>query len=174
MLVTLCCVWDSPHTPSLTDLFLVPWISDYTTDPYYAINKQFSPNSARMLEWECFPYHLSNIVKIMFSQPKIQSLRNSPFLPYITAPQPQQVILRLESLSLTVNPFRSEKASFTSSFLFPSENKPDAHDLASNTLPILLLVVLYGLKNLRIPRLFKVAFFSFSSSLIYIQHICIE
>lgn len=123
---------------------------------------------------KCFPYHLSNIVKIMFSQPKIQSLRNSPFLPYITAPQPQQVILQLESLSLTVNPFRSEKASFTSSFLFPSENKPNAHDLASNTLPILLLVVLYGLKNLRIPRLFKVAFFSFSSSLIYIQHICIE
>lgn len=121
---------------------------------------------------KCFPYHHSNIVKIIFSQPKIQSLRNSPFLPYITAPQPQQVILQLESLSLTVNPFRSEKASFTSSFLFPSENKPSAHDLASNTLPVLLLVVLYGLKNLRITR--KVAFFSFSSSLIYIQHICIE
>lgn len=121
-----------------------------------------------------FPHHHSNIVKIIFSQPKIQSLKNSPFLPYITAPQPQQVILRLENLSLTVNPMRSEKASFTSSFLFPSENKPNAQDLASNTLPILLLAVLYGLKNLRITKLFKVAFFSFPSSLIYIQHICIE
>lgn len=153
----MLCVWHRSHTLTLLYLFLAFQISDYTLDQYYATNKQFSPNPEGCQNGNnCFHYDYSNTVNIIFTQPKTQSLRTSPFLPYITAPQLQKAILRLESLSWIVNLFKSKKAFFIiylQTSLFLRENRPNIHSLASNTLPMLLQALLNSLNNLKVRRL---------------------
>lgn len=162
----MLCVWHRSHTLTLLYLFLAFQISDYTFDQYYAINKQFSPNPEGCQNGNnCFHYDYSNTVNIIFTQPKTQSLRTSPFLPYITAPQLQKAILRLESLSWIVNLFKSKKAFFIiylQTSLFLRENRPNIHSLASNTLPMLLQALLNSLNNLKVKKVIRSKFFFLS------------